>query len=136
MNTTRKNVFGCAANFLRDKKCIFCGSFKVNRTSRGYVKCRSCHKQKSLKLLRTEIRIVTGFYQQQPAYRLASDLGSDYQAVTRVYQKLRLAIYHITELEGARDSRAKLKWTNHTLVVSVKVNVGEVRQVKALLLAS
>ena len=100
----RKNVFGCAANFLRGKKCIYCGSFKVNRTARGYVKCRSCHKHKSLKLLRTEIAIVTGFYQQQPAYRLASDLGADYQAVTRVYQKLRLAIYHITELEGTRLS--------------------------------
>jgi len=104
MVTRRKNVFGCAANFLRGKKCVWCGSFKVNKTTRGYVKCRSCHKQKSLKMIRAEIGIVTGFYQQQPAYRLANDLGVDYQTTTRVYQKLRLAIYHITELEGAKLS--------------------------------
>ena len=100
MITRRNNVFGCAANFLRGKKCVWCGSFKVNRTARGYIKCRSCHKQKSLKKIRIEIAIVTGFYQQQPAYRLATDLGIDYQTVTRDYQKLRSAIYHIRELEG------------------------------------
>ena len=55
-------------------------------------------------MIRTEIGIVTGFYQQQPAYRLANDLGVDYQTTTRVYQKLRLAIYHTTELEGAKLS--------------------------------
>ena len=100
----KKNVFNCAANFLRGRKCIFCGSFKVFKTRRGYVKCRSCLRQKSLKMVRRELAIVQGFYQQQPAYRLASDLGMDYQAVTRVYQKLRLALYHITELEGAKLS--------------------------------
>src|SRR3989344_5290591 len=104
MVTKRKNVFGCAANFFRGKQSVRCGSFKVNRTARGYVKCRWCHKQKSLKMIRAEIGIVTGFYQQQPAYRLANDLGTDYQTVTRVYQKLRLAIYHIAELEGAKLS--------------------------------
>ena len=104
MVTRRKNVFGCAANFLRGKKCVFCGSFKVNKTARGYVKCRVCRKQKSVKKIRTEIAIVTGFYQQQPAYRLATDLGTDYQTITRVYQKLRLLIYHIAELEGAKLS--------------------------------
>ena len=104
MVTKRKNVFGCAANFLRGKKCVSCGSFKVNKTARGYVKCRSCHTQKSLKKVRTEIAIVTGFYQQQPAYRLSSDLGTDYQTVTRVYQTLRLSLYHIAELEGAKLS--------------------------------
>ena len=76
----------------------------MNRTARGYVKCRLCHKQKSLKKVRIEIGVVTGFYQQQPAYRLASDLGVDYQTVTRVYQRLRLALYHIAELEGAKLS--------------------------------
>ena len=104
MVTKRKNVFGCAANFLRGRKCVWCGSFKVNRTARGYVKCRSCKKQKSLKMIRMEVAIVTGFYQQQPAYRSASDLGADYQTVTRVYQKLRLLLYHIAEIEGAKLS--------------------------------
>lgn len=104
MVTRRNNVFGCAANFLRGKKCVFCGSFKVNKTKRGYVRCRVCGKQKSLRKIRTEIAIVTGFYQQQPAYRLATDLGVDYQTITRLYQKLRLLIYHIAELEGAKLS--------------------------------
>ena len=55
-------VFGCAANFLPGKKCIFCGSFKVNRTGRGYVKCRVCPQQKSRAKLRREISIIQGFY--------------------------------------------------------------------------
>jgi transposase len=68
------------------------------------VKCekQSCKKQKSLKQLRKEIAIITGFYQQQPAYRVATDLGVDYQSVTRVYHRLREAIYHITALEGKK----------------------------------
>ena len=100
----RKNVFSCAANFLRGKKCIFCGSFQVCKTKRGYVRCRhkTCGKQKSLKQLKKEIAIVQGFYQQQPAYRLSHDLGADYQSITRVYQRLREAIYHVTELEGKK----------------------------------
>src|SRR3989338_6543973 len=104
MVTARNNVFNCAANFLRGRKCIFCGSFKVYRTRRGYVGCRNetCEKQKSSKQLRKEIAILTGFYQQQPAYRVASDLGLNYQAITRVYQHLREAIYHVVELEAGR----------------------------------
>ena len=100
----KKNVFNCAANFLRGRKCIFCGSFKVCKTKRVYVKClkKSCGKQKSLKQLRREIGILTGFYQQQPAYRVATDLGLDYQAVTRVYQRMREAIYHVAELEAGK----------------------------------
>ena len=102
MGTRRLNVFNCAANFLRGRKCIFCGSFKVWRTKRGYVKCRRCKRQKSLKQLRREIAIITAFYQRQPAYRLATDLGLDYQSITRVYQRIREAIYHVAELEGGK----------------------------------
>src|SRR3989344_5722270 len=100
----RKNVFSCAANFLKGRKCVFCGSFKVSRTRRGYIRCRNktCGKQKSLKRIRTEIATVQGFYQQQPAYRLSHDLGLDYQTITRVYQKLREAVYHMAELEGGK----------------------------------
>jgi transposase len=66
------------------------------------VRCRNrtCGKQKSLKQLRREIAVITGFYQQQPAYRVANDLGVDYQTVFRVYQRLREAIYHVAELEA------------------------------------
>lgn len=59
----KKNVFHSAANFLRSQKCMFCGSFKVCKTRRGYFRCRNikCGKQKSLKRLRKEIGIVLGF---------------------------------------------------------------------------
>jgi transposase len=96
-------VFGCAANFLRGKKCVFCGSFKTNRTARGYVKCGLCQQQKSLKKLRREIAILQGFYQQVPAYRLASDLGVDTKVISRVYQRLRTIIFHTSELEGVTN---------------------------------
>ena len=104
MVTRRNNVFSCAANFLRGRKCVFCGSFKVCRTTRGYVRCRNkgCRKQKSLKHLQKEIAIVRGFYEQQPAYRLARDLDLNYQSVSRVYQRLREAVYHVAELEGKK----------------------------------
>ena len=100
----KKNVFNCAANFLRGRKCIFCGSFRVCKTKRGYVRCRkkSCGKQNSLNHRRREVAILTGFYQHQPAYRVAADLGVDYQSVTRVYQHLREAIYHVAELEAGK----------------------------------
>ena len=101
MVTGGKTVFGCAANFSRGRKCVFCSSFKVTRTARGYVKCGVCGKQKSLTRLKREITILAGFYRQQPATRLATDLGVDVKVVTRVYQRLRLALYQVTELEGA-----------------------------------
>lgn len=91
MVTGRNTVFSCATNFLQGRKCIFCGSFKINKTARGYVKCRLCGKQKSLNKLRREIAILQGFYQQQPAYRLATDLNVDIKVITRVYQRLRAA---------------------------------------------
>jgi transposase len=96
-------VFKCAANIERGRKCAFCGSFKLNRTSRGYVKCRLCGRSKSLARLRKEIAIIKAFYQQVPAYRLASDLGLDVKVITRVYQRLRGVIYHLAELEGAES---------------------------------
>ncbi len=70
-------VFSCATNFLNGRKCVFCGSFKTVKTVRSYVKCMLCGKQKSLSKLCREIAILQGFYQQKPAYRLASDLGLD-----------------------------------------------------------
>lgn len=98
MVTRAHRVFGCAANFLRCHKCVCCGSFRVNRTRRGYVTCRACRRQKSLKKLRREIAILQGFYQQVPAYRLASDLDVDAKVISRVYQKLRRAPFHVAEL--------------------------------------
>jgi transposase len=104
MVTTLNTVFSCSANFLNGRKCIYCGSFRVTKTARGYVKCNTCSKQKSLSKLRREIAIIKGFYQQQPAYRLASDLNLDVKVVTRIYQRLREVLFHTTALEGAKLS--------------------------------
>ena len=95
MVTGKRSHFSCAANFLRGRKCIFCGSFRVHKTGRGYVKCGRCGKSKSLARLRREIGILIGFYQLQPAYRLANDLAIDVKGVTRVYQRMREALYHL-----------------------------------------
>jgi transposase len=95
-------ILGCLDNFFNGKKCVYCGSFKVCRTQRGYIKCNLCGRQKGSHLLRRELKIITGFYQQQPAYRMARDLGINYKTVTRVYQRLREAIYHVSELEAGR----------------------------------
>lgn len=97
MVTGGTKVFGCAANFLRGRKCVFCGSFQVNRTRRGYVKCHRCKAQTSIKR-RREISILQEFYQQVPAYRLASDLGVNAKVVSWVYQWLRTLIFHTAEL--------------------------------------
>ena len=66
------------------------------------MKCGRCGKSKSLRRLRREIRILQGFYQLQPAYRLSQDLGLDVKVVTRVYHRVREAVYHVTELEAAK----------------------------------
>jgi transposase len=57
-----------------------------------------------MRRLRRELAILKGFYQTQPAYKLAHDLCLDYQTVTRVYQNLREAVYHVAELEGRKLS--------------------------------
>ena len=88
--------------FLQGRKCIFCGSFKVNQTARGYVKCSKCHQQKRLTRLRCEVVILTGFYQQQAADRLAADLHVDVKVVTRVHQRLCMVLHHVTELKEVR----------------------------------
>ena len=102
MVTGRTSVFSCAANFLRGRKCIFCGSFQIIHTIRGYVRCSLCGKSKSLSRLRREIQILQGFYQLQPAYRLSQDLSVDVKVVTRVYHRMREALYHLTELEAGK----------------------------------
>ncbi len=66
------------------------------------MKCQLCGKSKSLSRLRREIAILQGFYQLQPAYRLAQDLGVDVKVVTRVSQRLREALFHLAELEGGK----------------------------------
>lgn len=91
-------------SFLLGRKCVFCGSYRLWRTRRGYLKCRKCRRQKRFAMLKRELRILVGFHQQSPASRLASDLGLNYKTVERVYRKLREILYHVCELEGARLS--------------------------------
>ena len=91
-------------SYLLGRKCVFCGSYRLWRTARGYVKCRKCRRQKGRRILTRELQIIVGFHQQIPASRLAMDLGLNYRTVERVYRKLREVLYHICELEGAKLS--------------------------------
>lgn len=100
MLTGAHRVFGCAANFLRGRTGVFCGSFRVNRTRRGYVNCRICRRQKHLAKRRREMAMLPGFSQQVPASRLAHDRGVDPTVISRVYQTLHTALFHVAELEG------------------------------------
>ena len=59
--------------------CFFGVRLRRLRQRVAYVKCILCGKQKSLAKLRREIAILQSFYQQQPAYRLAGDLGLGFQ---------------------------------------------------------
>src|SRR3989338_10454735 len=88
--------------FYTGKRCIFCGSPKVRRTRRGYVKCSRCKRQKSLRRLQRELLVLSAFKRQQTARLTAIDLGLDYKAVKRVYDRLRLAIVRWCEAEGQR----------------------------------
>ena len=102
MVTGRHTVFSCAANFLRGRTGTFCGSFEGLHTRRGYVKCGRCGKNKRRRRLRREIRLLQGFSQWQLAYRLSQDLGLDVKVVTRLSQRLREALYHVTELAAGQ----------------------------------
>lgn len=56
----------------------------------------------------SEIAILQGVYQLQSAYRLAHDLGVDVKVVTRVYQRMREALYHLAQLEGYTQREIEL----------------------------
>lgn len=94
----------CLTSFLLGRKCVFCHHRQMWRTKRGYVKCRFCKRQKGLRMLRRELKVVVGFYQQQSAAQCALDLGLGYQSVTRVYNRIRNLLTHLCELEGAKMS--------------------------------
>ena len=59
----------------------------------------------------------------------------DYQTVTRVYQKIRLALYHITELEGTKLSGEIEMDESYFGEADAKESEGEEQAVKALYLA-
>jgi len=134
MVTTLNTVFSCSANFLNGRKCVFCGSFKVNKTARGYVKCNLCSKQKSLSKLRREIAIIKGFYQQQPAYRLAADLNLDVKVV-HVFTSVCEKCCFIQQNWKVLNFPVRLSWMNPTLEVSAKVSADVGLLAKALYLA-
>lgn len=90
--------------FSSGRKCVFCGSYKVYRTKRGYIKCGKCKKQKGSKILKNELSILIGFHQQIPALRLSRDLAMNVKTIERVYRKLREILYHVCELEGSKMS--------------------------------
>jgi transposase len=91
-------------SYLTGRKCVFCGSYKVCKTKRGFIKCNACQKQKGRKILGRELQILLGFHQQIPALRLSRDLAMNVKSVERVYRKMRETLYHVCELEGSRLS--------------------------------
>ena len=91
-------------SFYLGRKCVFCHHRKMWKTKRRYVKCRFCKRQKGIQMLRRELKIIVGFYQQQPATQCALDVSVNYQAVTRVYVRIRNLLLHLCELEGAKMS--------------------------------
>ena|SRR3990170_5185700 len=91
-------------SFWLGRKCVFCGKRKVCHTSRGYIKCLSCKRQKSLKRLRRELLVLLGFVEQRPAYQVAVEYGLSYQAVSRIFREIRILLYHQCELEGRKLS--------------------------------
>lgn len=72
----------CLTDFYLGRKCIFCESRKVCVTSRQYVKCEKCMRQKSLKKLRFELDILVWFAYQRPAYQVALEHSVSYHKVT------------------------------------------------------
>lgn len=98
MGINREN--GWLTTFYAGKKCIFCGSRKLIRTRRGYLKCQKCLRQKSLERLRKELAVLSAFRRQQTARLTALDLGFDYKAVKRIFNNLRLDIIRRCEREG------------------------------------
>jgi len=91
-------------SYLLGRKCVFCGSYRLWKTKRGYLKCRKCKRQKGKRMLQRELEIIVGFHQQVPASRLANDMAVNYRTVERVFRKLREVIYHKCELEGVKLS--------------------------------
>jgi len=91
-------------SFWLGRTCVFCLSRRVNRTARGYIKCRRCSKSKSLKKLRRELGVVLGFIDQRPARQIALELGLAGNTVADIYRKIRECLVHQCELEGKRLS--------------------------------
>ena len=54
-------------------------------TSRGYIKCFRCKKQKSLKRLRKELLVILCFVEQRPAYQVSLEYHLSYPAV-RIFE--------------------------------------------------
>jgi len=96
----RINEHAWLTTFYAGKRCIFCRSRRPTRTRRGYLKCRRCARQKSLRRLRRELLVLSAFRRQQTARLTALDLGLDYKAVKRIYDHVRLAIIRTCEREG------------------------------------
>lgn len=100
----KTNYQKCLTSFWLGRKCVFCGKRKVCTTARGYVKCFSCKKQKSLKRVRRELTILLGFAEQRPAYQVSLDYNISYPAVANIFRDIRILLYHQCELEGRRLS--------------------------------
>ena len=96
------------------------GNAWICLTSRGYIKCFRCKKQKSLKRLRKELLVILCFVEQRPAYQVSLEYHLSYPTVTRIFRDIRFLLYHQCELEGRKLSET-LKSTMPTSVGKERV---------------
>lgn len=78
-----------AANFLRGRKCIHCGSYKVYRLASRQVKCRICRRTYSPSKLKRDLDVLQYFALEASANRAARDLELNYRTVQKRYMALR-----------------------------------------------
>jgi len=82
-------VKNLAANFLRGRKCIYCGCYCLYRLADGRLKCRDCGRFYSLRKLRRDLEVLRYFSLELSANRVAKELGLNYRTVQDRYMSFR-----------------------------------------------
>ena len=77
-------------------------------TSRGYIKCFRCKKQKSLKRLRKELLVILCFVEQRPAYQVSLEYHLSYPSSHQNFRDIRFLLYHQCELEGENSPNIEI----------------------------
>ena len=86
-----------AANILRGRKCVYCGTYGLYRLADKRVKCRKCRRIYSLKKLIRDLEILHYFALELSANRTASELGVNYKTVRKRYMSFREKIAEYLE---------------------------------------
>lgn len=86
-----------AAQFLRGRKCIFCGTYKPYRLSDKRIKCRKCKAVYSTKKLKRDLDVLHYFCLELSAKKASEDLKLSYNTVTKRYMFFREKIADYSE---------------------------------------